>query len=211
MKTGPSLILLVVLFPLAVFADEGIKIEEKTCNRTGLNVWGFSHHIQRRNNQGDEYEELNLGLGWRCYPTKKPEWMEGKEDLGFFFEVDAMRNSYRGLLVALTTGVEQEAAVFRSGCKISVVGVVTLAYYEDRINKETHIMFGPAPGISFGCDRVMFNLVLIPKTSENFLRVVAGSATVLGPENKSLNGAGGKFYQLAVGNDQVGIQMGYRF
>jgi len=207
MKTVSLAFAIAILFPYKVFAAE----EKNICSQWGINIWGFSYHTNRRNKNGDKYNEFNFGGGIICFIEEKPRGMGNDKSVKLFLSADAIKNSYEGLLSMITLGVEQEAVAFSGGGKIFVMGILTLAYYEDRVNKENQIMFGPAPGISYGYKKIRVNFVFIPKEDRSYLKAVAGSATYLIPPANNKSSSNGAFYQLAIGNNEVSAIAAYSF
>src|ERR1022692_4633441 len=88
----------------------------------GVTIWGLSYHVDRT----VDYNELNRGLGLRY---EKPEaWLGASGDNHLFFEVDALRNSNRGLALPISAGAEFRIAPLPSGCKLLAFGALTVAY-----------------------------------------------------------------------------------
>ena len=87
------MLVLLLALPAAARADD---------QRWGLSLWGLSYHVDR----SVDYNEDNWGLGLRYY--FKPD--------RFFVEVDALRNSNRGLVLPLSAGAEFRIAPLPAGC-----------------------------------------------------------------------------------------------
>ena len=154
-----SLILtLVVAYPAALFADA----DEP---RWGITIWGLSYHADK----AVDYSEGNWGLGLRYYA--KPRLL--------FLEVDALRNSNRGLVVPASIGAELGIGTLPGGCRLAAVGAFAVAYYENQHKDTTEIKFGPVPGMTLGCGRVKVNVLAILKKSTPPLAALAASLTIL--------------------------------
>jgi len=154
---GPLILALVVACPagLAADADE---------SRWGLMIWGLSYHVDH----AADYSQGNYGLGLRYYP--KPRRL--------FLEVDALRNSNRGLVLPASIGAELGLATLPGGCRVAAVGAFTVAYYENQLKDTTEIKFGPVPGVTLGCRRLKVNVLAILKTSSPPLAAVVASLTI---------------------------------
>src|SRR5678815_4457268 len=98
---GPLILALVVACPAGLAADAGE-------SRWGLMIWGLSYHVD----QAVDYSEGNYGLGLRYYP--KPRRV--------FLEVDALRNSNRGLALPASIGAELGLGTLPGGCRVAAVG-----------------------------------------------------------------------------------------
>ena len=134
-------------------------------DRWGLSIWGLSYHVDR----SVDYNEDNLGLGLRYYV--KPDRL--------FLEVDALRNSNRGLVLPLSAGLEFRIAPLPAGCRLSGVAALTLAYYQYPNRKTPDIKFGPVPGVTIGCGRVNANVMAVLRKSSEPLAALTASLTIL--------------------------------
>ena len=131
----------------------------------GLSIWGLSYHVDR----SVDYNEDNLGLGLRYYV--KPDRL--------FIELDALRNSNRGLVLPLSAGLEFRIAALPAGCRLSGVAALTLAYYQYPNRNTTDIKFGPVPGVTIGCGRVKANVMAVLRKSSEPLAALTASLTIM--------------------------------
>lgn len=150
------LLLFAIVLPSSAFADD---------ERWGVSIWGLSYHV----NRSVDYNEDNWGLGVRYYP--KPN--------RFFLELDALRNSNRGLVVPLSAGAEFKIAPLPAGCKLSAVPALALAYYRYPQRNLTEIKFGPVPGVTIGCGRVKTNVIAVLRKSSEPLAALTVSLTIM--------------------------------
>ena len=132
--------------------------------RWGITIWGLSYHVDR----SIDYNEDNWGLGLRYY--LKPE--------RFFLEVDALRNSNRGLVLPVSAGAEFRIAPLPAGCKLFAVGALTVAYYQYPNRDTTDVKFGPVPGVAFGCGRFKGNVMAVLRKSSEPLAALTASLTI---------------------------------
>ena len=153
----PLILALVVACPVALFADA----DEP---RWGIMIWGLSYHAD----EAVDYSEGNWGLGLRYYA--KPRRL--------FLEVDALRNSNRGLVLPATIGAEFGIGTLPGGCRLSAVGAFTVAYYENQHEDTTELKFGPVPGITLGCRHFKVNVLTILKASKAPLAAAVASLTI---------------------------------
>ncbi len=131
----------------------------------GLSIWGVSYHV----NRSVDYNEDNLGLGVRYY-VKPDRW---------FLELDALRNSNRGLVVPLSAGAEFRIAPLPAGCRLFAVAALTLAYYQYPNRNTSDIKLGPVPGVAIGCGRVKTNVMAVLRKSSEPLAAVTASVTIM--------------------------------
>jgi hypothetical protein len=151
-----SLLFVAIALPASAFAGD---------QRWGVSIWGLSYHVDR----SVDYNEDNWGLGLRYYP--KPDRL--------FVEVDALRNSNRGLVLPVSAGLEFRIAPLPAGCKLSAVGALTLAYYQYPNRGTTDIKFGPVPGVTVGCGRVKTNLIAVLRKSSEPLAALSLNVTIM--------------------------------
>jgi len=133
--------------------------------RWGLALWGLSYHVDR----SVDYNENNLGLGVRYY-LKPDRW---------FVEVDALRDSNRGLVVPASLGLEFGLAPLPARCKLSGVVAVTAAYYQFANTNSSVIKYGPVPGVAIGCGRVRANIMAVLRKSSEPLAALTASLTIM--------------------------------
>ena len=131
----------------------------------GLSIWGVSYHVDR----SVDYNEDNLGLGVRYY-FKPDRW---------FLELDALRNSNRGLVLPLSAGAEFRIAPLPAGCRLFAVAALTLAYYQYPNRNTSDIKLGPVPGVAIGCGRVTTNVMAVLRKSSEPLAAVTASVTIM--------------------------------
>ena len=153
---GPLILALVVACPAGVLADA----DE---SRWGLMIWGLSYHVDH----AADYSEGNWGLGLVLPEPRR-----------LFLEVDALRNSNRGLVIPASIGGELGLGTLPGGCRLAAVGTFTVAYYENQLKDTTEIKFGPVPGVTLGCRRLKINVLTILKTSTPPLAAVVASLTI---------------------------------
>jgi hypothetical protein len=132
--------------------------------RWGVTLWGLSYHVDR----SVDYNEDNWGLGLRYY--LKPE--------RFFLEVDALRNSNRGLVLPVSAGAEFRIAPLPAECKLFAVGALTVAYYQYPNRNTTDVKFGPVPGVAVGCGRFKGNVMAVLRKSSEPLAAITASLTI---------------------------------
>jgi hypothetical protein len=153
----PLILTLVVAYPAAVLADG----DE---SRWGITIWGVSYHVDK----AVDYNEGNWGLGLQYYV--KPRRL--------FLELDALRNSNRGLVLPASIGAELGIGTLPGGCRLAAVGAFTVAYYENQHKDTTEIKFGPVPGVTLGCRHVKVNVMAILKSSKPVLAAMVASLTI---------------------------------
>lgn len=107
--------------------------------RWGISIWGLSYHID----QEIDYDEANVGLGLRYYFSHL-----------VFVEVDALRNSNRGLAVPVSAGLDLRVASFGQACNLYAVVAGTVVYYRNRRTEREYFRAGSVPGVTLGCGRV---------------------------------------------------------
>ena len=133
--------------------------------RLGLALWGLSYHVDR----SVDYDERNWGLGLRYYI--KPD--------KYFVEVDALRDSNRGLVLPLSAGAEFRMAPLPAGCTLFGVAALTVAYYQFANTGTGVIKFGPVPGVTVGCGRVKLNAIAVLRKSSEPLAALTASLTIM--------------------------------
>ena len=134
-------------------------------HRWGISVWGLSYHVDR----SVDYDEHNWGLGLRYY--FKPD--------KFFAEIDALRDSNRGLVVPLSAGAEFRIAPLPVGCNLFAVAALAAAYYQYPNRGTADIKFGPVPGVTIGCGHVKTNIMAVLRKSSEPLAAVTASLTIV--------------------------------
>ena len=143
------------------------------CRQMSLNFWGLSYHPDRTKG----YNEHNWGAGFSCYTRPDIPWLLGSgKDNRLVFEGDAMLNSWRGLMVPLSIGMNWRVKTFASsGCKLYLVTAMTVAYYNNPITNVSEVDWGPIPGLSIGCGAFRTNMMLVPSASRVPLAVAIAS------------------------------------
>ena len=149
-------IIMLGVLPASTSADDGA---------WGIAIWGLSYHV----NRSVDYNEDNWGLGLRYYV--KPD--------KYFVEVDALRNSNRGLVLPLSAGAEFRIAPLPAGCKLFAVAALTLAYYQYPNRNTTDVKFGPVPGAAIGCGHVKGNVMAVLRKSSEPLAALTASLTIV--------------------------------
>ena len=134
-------------------------------HRWGIAIWGLSYHVDR----SVDYDEHNWGLGLRYY--FKPD--------KFFAEIDALRDSNRGLVVPLSAGAEFPIVPLPVGCKLFAVAALAAAYYQYPNRGTADIKFGPVPGVTIGCGHVKTNIMAVLRKSSEPLAAVTASLTIV--------------------------------
>ena len=132
--------------------------------RWGITVWGLSYHV----NKAIDYDEHNWGAGLRYYPWRR-----------VFVEGDALRNSNRGLVLPVSVGAELGMGTLFRACKVSAVGALTLAYYQNLRTETSYFKFGPVPGAAVRCGHVQANVVAVLSPSRGLVAAIVGSLTIL--------------------------------
>ncbi len=169
-----------VLFAIAVLlamspsasADGG---DDRLCGTWAIDAWGVSYHIR----QNSDYSDANVGAGVRCY-ARPHWWVFGRNrENRLLLEVDALRNSHKGLIVPASAGAEFKLASFRERCGLFALGVLTFAYYDNPDRKTDYIKWGPVPGVAVGCGRLRPTVIFVPSHSRQVIAVITGSMTFI--------------------------------
>src|SRR5262245_3596680 len=129
----------------------------------GVTIWGLSWHV----NQSIDYDEHNWGVGIRYYLRRH-----------LFVEGDALRNSNRGLVLPVSLGFELGMGTLFDACRVSAVGAVTLAYYQNLRTESDYFKFGPVPGVAFRCGRIQPNVIAVLSPNGSLLAAIVGSVTI---------------------------------
>jgi hypothetical protein len=168
------LLILIVAFPPTTYADDADEGRGST-GQWGISIWGLSYHLDK----SIDFNENNWGLGVRYY--NRPQWrLLGKDqDNRVFLELDALRNSHKGLVIPLSAGVEYEIKSFSDRCQLFAVGAVTLAYYQNLREDATQLKFGPVPGVTLSWGHTRTNIVAILRSSREVVAAIAGSVTIV--------------------------------
>jgi hypothetical protein len=151
-----AVLTLIAAYPATMHAED---------RRWGLALWGLSYHVDR----SVDYNEDNVGLGIRYY-LKPDRW---------FVEVDALRNSNRGLVLPASLGLEFGIAPLPVGCRLSGVVAATAAYYQFPNTDSSVIKYGPVPGLAIGCGRVKANVMAVLRKSSEPLAAITASLTIM--------------------------------
>ena len=158
--------------PAAAIADE--MTDPRLCAEWGVTVWGLTYHVDR----GIDYNNLNWGGGVRCYARPAWKWLGQAPENKVFVEADALRNSYRGLLVPVSAGVEYKVGTVGT-CDALFLGAVAVGYYGDTGRRRAGIRAGPLPGFALGCGRFKPSVTIIARPSHTILTALAMSATIV--------------------------------
>jgi hypothetical protein len=164
---------LLVSYPAAVSAAEN---NASLCGVWGIDAWGLSWHPERL--ADSTYNDTNWGLGVRCYARPKWGFLGKSEDNRVFLEADALDNSYRGLVLPISAGVEYRLASLPGHFQLSFLVALTVAYYQIPVKNEAQVRWGPVPSFAVGRGRFKTNITLIPSTTRVLAAVVA-SVTVV--------------------------------
>jgi hypothetical protein len=153
-----ALAILVTGFSSLAFADE------PPDKRWGISIWGLSYHIDHE----IDFDEANVGLGLRYYFNHRG-----------FIEVDALRNSNRGLAVPVSAGLDLKVASLGQACDLYAVAAGTVVYYQNSRTEREYFRAGPVPGVTLGCGRVRTNAIIVLRPSHQPVAVIAASLTIL--------------------------------
>jgi hypothetical protein len=145
----------VMFAPSAAAADDD--------GRLGVTIWGVSYHI----NNAIDYESNNWGAGLRYYVSRH-----------VFVEGDALRNSNRGIVLPVSVGGELPVASIGGSCRISAIGALTVAFYQNIRTASDYVKWGPVPGVSVRCGHVQPNLVAVLSPSHKLLAALVASVTI---------------------------------
>jgi hypothetical protein len=167
------LLALFVVLPSTTFAGDQEEDDGEDDRHWGISIWGLSYHVDK----SIDYDENNWGLGIRYQARQR--WLGRKEDNRIFLELDALRNSHRGMVIPLSVGVDYQIVSFPGGCKLLAIGAFTVAYYENRREGATELKFGPVPGLTLAWDHVRTNMVLILRGRHTPLAAIVGSLTIV--------------------------------
>ena len=140
----------------------------------GVTIWGVSYHIDKTR----EYNGQNWGLGVRHYSRPDWGWLGSSRDTRTFVEIDALKNSWKGVVLPVSAGVEYKLASLSDTCSVYAVAMMTVAYYHNAVRDVSHVRAGPVPGVVMGCGRVRSNAVFV-LSPKSILGVVAGSWTIV--------------------------------
>ena len=165
------LVVLVVISSPAVACAQGSK--DRLCGTWAINAWGLSYHIT----EDADYNDANLGVGVRCYA--RPQWplFGTRHENRLLLQLDALRNSHRGLILPASAGAEFRVASFQQRCGMFVMGALTFAYYDNPDRKKEYIKWGPVPGVAVGCGRLRANVIFVPSHSSQVIAVITASLT----------------------------------
>ena len=132
--------------------------------RWGISIWGLSYHLDDE----IDYDEANVGVGLRYYVHRL-----------VFVEVDALRNSNRGVAAAASAGLDFKVASLGKACNLSVVAAGTVVYYENPRIEQEDVKVGPVPGVTLGCGRVKANAIVVLRPARQPVNVIAVSLTIM--------------------------------
>jgi hypothetical protein len=166
-------IVLVLCYPAAVSAAEN---NAGLCGVWGVDVWGLTWHPEPL--ADSTYNNTNWGLGVRCYARPKWRFLGKSEDNRVFLEADALDDSYRGLVLPISAGVEYKLASLPAHFQLSFLGALTVAYYQIPMKNEAQVRWGPVPSFAVGRGHLKTTITLIPSTSHVLAAVVASLTVV---------------------------------
>lgn len=155
--------LVTVVIVVTGFSSRALAADDPD-RRWGISIWGLSYHID----DAIDFDEANVGLGLRYYVTRR-----------VFVEVDALRNSNRGLAVPVSAGLDFRIASLGQACNLYAVAAGTVVYYQNSRTESEYVRAGPVPGVTLGCGRVKTNAIVVLKPSHQPVSVIAASLTIL--------------------------------
>ena len=159
---GPKRLLVALAILVTGFSSPALAADDPD-KRWGISIWGLSYHVDRET----DFDEANVGLGLRYYFNH-----------GVFIEVDALRNSNRGLAVPVSAGLELKVASLGQACNLYAVAAGAVVYYQNpRTGRE--YFKGPVPGVTLGCGRVKTNAIIVLRPSHQPVNVIVASLTIL--------------------------------
>ena len=161
MASAPLLVTLAIL--VLGFSSTALAAEDPD-QRWGISIWGLSYHIDHE----IDFAEANVGLGLRYYVHRL-----------VFVEVDALRNSNRGLAVPVSAGLDLKVASLGRACSLYAVAAGAVVYYQNRRTERKYFRAGPVPGVTLGCGRVKTNAIIVLKPSRQPVSVITASLTIL--------------------------------
>ena len=118
---GPKRLLVAMAMVVTGFSSPALA-DEPPDKRWGISIWGLSYHID----DAIDFDEANVGLGLRYYFSHR-----------VFVEVDALRNSNRGLAVPVSAGLDLKVASLGQACSLYAVAAGTVVYYQNRRTERT--------------------------------------------------------------------------
>jgi hypothetical protein len=145
----------IVTAPSASAADDD--------SRFGITIWGLSYHV----NSSIDYDANNWGAGLRYYVARH-----------VFVEGDALRNSNRGIVLPVSVGGELPIAPVGGGCRVSAIGALTVAFYQNLRTDSDYVKWGPVPGVSVRCGRVQPNVIAVLSPTDKLLAALVASVTI---------------------------------
>jgi hypothetical protein len=173
-----ALAVVLLAWPTTSRAQDEIPTEAKNtigpCRELAVNVWGVSYHV----NRATDYKEKNWGTGLTCYGRPDFKWLGHDDRNRVFFEGDLLINSWRGLVLPLSLGLDYTVKAFPA-CRLSFFGALTVAYYQLPDRGVSEVRWGPVPGFALGCGHIRSNLILVPSPSKQPLSALVASISVL--------------------------------
>ena len=160
---GPKRSLVALAIVVAGFSSPALA-DEPSDKRWGVSIWGLSYHIDHE----IDFNGANVGLGLRYYFNHR-----------VFVEVDALRNSNRGLAVPVSAGLDFKVASLGQACSLYAVAAGTVVYYQNARTERDYFRAGPVPGVTLGCGRVKTNVIVVLRPSHQPVAVIAASLTIL--------------------------------
>jgi hypothetical protein len=162
-RNDPKRFLVALAILVAGFSSSA-RADEDPDQRWGISIWGLSYHVDDE----IDFDEANIGLGLRYYLHHR-----------VFIELDALRNSNRGLAVPVSAGLDLKVASLGQACNLYAVVAGTVIYYQNRRTEREYFRAGPVPGVTLGCGRVKTNAIIVLKPSRQPVSVIAASLTIL--------------------------------
>jgi hypothetical protein len=130
-----------------------------------LAIWGISYHIDRSRG----YNENNWGVGLRYSGKPDWRWLGRKPATRLFLEVDVLTNSYKGLVLPASFGLEYDAASVGPHCSLLMTAAFTTAYYQKPERDRPELRYGPVPSFAVGCGRWRMNVAVLFSPSRRIL------------------------------------------
>jgi hypothetical protein len=159
---GPKCLLVALAIIVTGFSSPALANEDPD-KRLGISIWGLSYHFDDE----IDFNGANVGLGLRYYFTHR-----------VFAEVDALRNSNRGLAVPMSAGMDFKFASL-GACSLYAVSAGTVVYYQNARTEREYFRAGPVPGVTLGCGRVKTNAIVVLRPSHQPVAVIAASLTIM--------------------------------
>jgi hypothetical protein len=151
-------------------------IADEPCREWGITLWGISYHTP----PDDNYNNLNWGLGMRCYTPIRWKWFGNADHHNrVFIDSDLIRDSHDGVLAPLSIVTEYTLMTFSQNTSLLFDAALTAAYYGFEPPTKSQVRFGPVPEFALKHRNIQTTVTLVPRAQRNPLAVVTGSVTIL--------------------------------